>query len=273
MRKLFVSLILLSIISVASAEFTLESVNVKVSNIGSDGSAKVQESIKFLVKGNQSKLLYDSGFKTTDDLSFWTNITKIKDVRQHVNPSVVSISNFRLQPQPRSGCNPFVDFCHGELLIDYTVKPEYNGSVIVNGTGLFLVDEYKPRTTRFTLNPEALSFTNTDAGNLILEPEIYLTLELPQGSKVIEVNPSPVTDSVTDSVEELVWNDMVLVRFSLIYDVEESIDLEVSRFFSDALSDFQDTVRSQHGMAFIAIMAILVGSYIYINVSKKKREE
>ena len=270
MKKLFFALTLIMLFSLANAEFILESVNVKITNIKEDGSAKVQESIKFLIKGNYSSLIYDSGFKSKDDLSLWTNITGLKDVRQHVNPAKVDISDFRLQPQPRSSCNPFMDFCHGELLIYYTIQPVYNGSKIINNTGLFNVDEYKPRTTRYTLNPEALSFTKTEGNNMVLEPEVYLTIELPQNSKIIEINPSPLS-STGDS--QLVWNDVVLIRFNLVYDVEQSIDMEVSRFFSNAFSNFQATIKSQHGLAFLALIAILIGSYVYINIAKKKREE
>lgn len=270
MRKV---LILLLLISLASATFEIESVKVTISDIGTDGSAKVQESIKFLVKGNDSKLYYDSGFKTTDDLSFWSNKTGLKHVRQHVNPAVVSITNFRLQPQPRSGCNPFLDLCHGELIFDYTINPVYNKSKMVNGTGLFYVDKYKPRTIRYTLNPEALSFTKTEGGNIILEPDVSLTIKLPQAAKDVKINPSPTSSSSSGGIKKLLWNDVVLVRFSLVFEVEESIDKEVTKFFSDGFGNFQQTISSQHGTAFLAILGILVGSYIYINIAKKGREE
>lgn len=265
MKKLLVFLFLLSL---ASAQFDLESVHVTIGDIGADGTAQVKESIKFLVKGKDSKLLYDSGFKTTEGLSYWSEKTGLKEVRQHVNPAVVSIENFRLQPQPRSGCNPFMDFCHGELVFDYTIRPVYNGSEMVKGTGLFFVDNYKPRTTRYSLNPNALSFTKTEGGNIILEPDILLMIRLPQEGREVEVNPSPTSRDTS-----LSWTDMVLVKFSLVFDVEESIDKEVTRFFSDVFGNFQKTVRSQHGMAFLGIIGILIGSYIYINIAKKKREE
>jgi hypothetical protein len=270
MRK---ALILFLLISLASGTFEIESVTVTISDIESDGSAKVQESIKFLIKGNFSKVLYDSGFQTKDDLSFWSNVTKLKDVSQHVNPAIVRIENFRLQPQPRSGCNPFLDMCHGELLFDYSIKPAYNNSQLINGTGLFSVDKYKPRTTRYSLDPAALAFTKTEGGNLILDPKVSLVVELPVDSTDVSFNPSATSSSIQNGKKQLSWSDMVLVQFSLIFEVEESIDKEVTKFFSDVLSNFQKTIRSQHGMSFLALIVILVGSYIYINISKKKREE
>jgi hypothetical protein len=261
-------LALLLVCSIASADFILESVDVKINNIENDGSATVTESIKFLIKGDFAKAVYDGGIQTTDDLSVWSNNTGLSEVKLHVNPAVVAITNLRLQPQPRSGCNPFTDICHGELTIDYQISPVKNNSQIMSGTGLFFVEQYKPRTTRYILNHNALSFKKTEAGNFILDPEVRFSLELPAHSDEIRVTPAPNTKSDLTYT----WNDMVLVRLSVIFEVEEAIDKEVSRFFSDVLGSIQSTIASQHGMSFLLIIGILVGSYIYISISKKKKE-
>jgi len=265
--------LLLLILSVASAEFILESVQVTASNIQPDGTADVSETIKFLVKGNFSKALYDSGFKKTDDLALWSSNINLSDVRQHVNPAYVVISNFRLQPQPRTGCNPLLDLCHGSLQIGYKVSPVYNNSKGVSGTGLFSVDTYKPRTTRYVLNPNALSFTNTEGGNVLLEPDVYFTVQLPLDATLLEVNPPTKSTDLSGGMRTLTWTDMVLVQFSLIFEEEESIDKEVGGFFANSLSDFQGMLRSQNGLAFLAILGIMIGSYIYITIAKKKKEE
>jgi len=270
MKKLFAFLLLLSL---AGAEFILESIDVSVNDIQPDGSAAVRENIKFLVKGNYSKALYDSGLKTTDDLSFWTSNTGISEIRQHVNPAVVLIGNFRLQPQPRSGCNPFLDTCHGGLVISYTVRPVYGNSGLTNGTGLFFLDDYKPRTTRYTLNPAALSFTPTEGGNLLIASNVKFSVKMPQGSSVMEIDPEPSESFDSPQGKTLSWTDMVLVRFSLVFDVESSLGKEASDFFSDTILRFQDTASSSYGISFLIMLGILLGSYVYINVAKKKREE
>jgi hypothetical protein len=273
MRGLLFFVIMLSLAIAAFADFTLESVHVTITNIQPDGSAQVAESVKFLVRGNLSKSLYDSSLKTSGGLSLWSSTIGLSDVKQHVNPAVVVITNFGLQPQPRTGCNPFLDTCHGELKMAYSVKPVYNNTVPIDGTGLFTLDDYKPRTIRYTLNPNALSFTPSEGGNTLLGPEVWLTLELPQGSRLVEVNPSAT--SVQDAPEGKMfsWNDMVLARFSVVFEVEESIDKEVGAFFTNAFQNFQATLNSQHGIAFLVILAILVGSYVYITIAKKKKEE
>jgi len=270
MKQWFAFLLLLSL---ASAEFILESIDVTISDIQPDGSATVKENLKFMVKGNYSRALYDSGLNTKDDLSFWTSNTGIGDIRQHLNPAVVVIDNFKMQPQPRSSCNPFLDTCHGGLLIGYTIRPVYNNSDPVNGTGLFFIDRLKPRTTRYVLNPAALSFTPTEGGNMLIGPDVKFNIRLPQGSSLIEVDPEPTASSESSQGKVLSWTDMVLVRFSLVFDVEESIGKEASDFFSETILAFQNTASSTHGLSFLAMLVILVGSYIYINIVKKKKEE
>ena len=119
MRKL---LILLLFVTAINAEFLMEKVEVSVSDIQSDGSAHVHESIKFIMYGEYENSLYDSAI-SNNKLSYWSNITKLKDVKMHIDPSVVDVQDFRLRPQPRTKCNPIQETCHGELIIDYWAYP------------------------------------------------------------------------------------------------------------------------------------------------------
>ncbi len=277
-RILFLILVMLSAVH---AEFILERVEVTVSNIESDGSVKVTENIKMIITGEHSSSLYDSGYSGyyNNDLSFWSSTTALKDVKQHLNPSKMDITDFRLKPQPRGKCNPVQDLCHGELILEYTASPAYNktegSSVPVAGTGLFTVDEYKPRTKRYTLNPEALSFTTTEQGNIILDERVYLIIGLPQDSVVYDVNPLPDGEELElpARVSRLSWNDMILVKFSLVFDVEESLQEEVSDFFLGLAAGIDTMIRGEYGIAVIVIAVILVGGYFYISMAKRKKEE
>ncbi|HID72653.1 TPA: hypothetical protein EYP38_01815, partial [Candidatus Micrarchaeota archaeon] len=108
---------LLLLLSAAHADFLLERVDVSVSDIQDDGSAKVHESIRFIMIGDYAQALYDSGF-SNNDLAFWSAATDLKDVKKHVNPQTGEVKDFRLRPQPRTGCNPIQGTCHGELILD-----------------------------------------------------------------------------------------------------------------------------------------------------------
>ena len=124
----------------------LESLEVTVGSIQKEGTATVNEKIKLIIEGNSSKDLYDSGYAGNNTLAFWSMHTQIKDVKMHVNSGKVVVQNFRLQPQPQSGCNPFLNLCHGELRLSYTASPIIDSTTtgnaetrIVQGTGLFIV--------------------------------------------------------------------------------------------------------------------------------------
>lgn len=256
------------LISVVCAEFAIEKVEVSISDISPDGSAKVHESIKFILYGDYASSVYDSGI-SSNQLSFWSANIGLKDMKFHVNPSIVDIRDLRVRPQPRTQCNPIQKTCHGEIILDYSAYPSQNAS---NTSGIFNVEMYKPRTNRYTLNPSALSFTSTTDGNIILDENVYLYIDLPQNSILLDTNPQPSVTTET-SYETLAWTDVVLVKFSLIFDVEDSIDKEVSDFFTNQIKGIVDTLKSPHGFALVLLVVILVASYAYIVMSKRRDEE
>ena len=274
------ALALLIMLSVANADFLLERVDVTVSDIQDDGSAKVHESIKFIMIGDYAQALYDSGF-SNNDLAFWSTATDLKDVKMHIKPAKGDTKEFRLRPQPRTSCNPIQGTCHGELIMDYYVYPSYNVSedgrtqTAIPDSGLFDVQHYKPRTAKFSINPTALSFTKTEQGNIIIDDNVYLIVELPRGSTTLDVNPLPVgmEQEFPARISELSWSDMILVRFTLEFEVEKSLDKEVGEFFSNMLWAIVNGVNSPHGYALLIMLIIIVGGYIYINISKRKMED
>ena len=269
-------LILLLLATTLSADFLIEKVEVTVSDIQSDGSAKVHESIKFIMFVDYANSLYDSGI-ATNDLSRWSTNIGLKDVKIHVNTARVDVRDFRLRPQPRTKCNPIQGTCHGELILDYWAYPSYNSTTEepLAGTGLLTVEKYKPRTKRYTINPASLSFTTTPDGNIILEEDIYLTVNLPSDSTTLDVNPQPAGTDITfpASIASLSWDDIVLVKFSLIFDVEDSIDKEVTDFFAGIIRGISDTLSSPHGFALVLLIVILIGSYLYIIMARRRGEE
>ena len=212
-------------------------------------------------------------------MSFWSTITGLQNIKQHVNPARVEISDFIVRPQPRSKCNPIQGTCHGELILEYTASPSYNvteegEAVPIQGTGLFSVEKYKPRTTKYIIEPDALSFTKTSKGSLLLEENIYLKMRLPQETVVLDLNPKPedlVDIEVPARINELEWNDIILVKFSVIFEVEEPLEKEVSEFFYDLFGSIQDLLTGEYGGALLAIIIIIIGGYLYITIEKRTR--
>ncbi len=275
MRKALFLLLLLA--AAINAQFLIERVDVGISDISADGSAKVHESIKFIMYGNYSSSIYDSGI-SNNELSFWSTNTGLKDVKFHVNPAKVDIRDLRLRPQPRTKCNPIQGICHGELILDYKAYPTYldNQTLeIENGTGLFRIEKYKPRTRRYTINPQALSFTTTTEGNIILDDNVYLTISMPQDAIVLDINPQPADSDarLPSQIESLTWTDIVLVKFSLVFDVEDSIDKEVSDFFGSIFLGASRMLGGPQGPALIGLVVVIIGSFLYIMMAKRRGEE
>lgn len=274
MRRL---LVLLLLVAIARADFLTEKAEVTIGDILPDGSARVHESIKFLMFGNYSQSVYDSGL-SANDLSFWSTNIGLKDMKLHVNTAKVDIRDLRVRPQPRTKCNPIQGVCHGEIILDYLAYPAYSDNATLDpvpGTGLFTVEKYKPRTRRYTLNPQSLSFTTTPEGNIILDPMVYLVVKPPADSVVTDVNPQApdFSTQLPAHIDSLSWNDIVLVKFSLIFTVEDSIDKEVADFISGILVSITRTLSSPYGPALVAIVIILAGSYLYIATARRKGEE
>jgi hypothetical protein len=275
MRKALVLLLVLA--ALIHADFLIERVDVTLSDINADGSAKVHESIKFVMYGNYSSSIYDSGISNTE-LSFWSTNTGLKDVKFHVNPAIVDIRDLRLRPQPRTKCNPIQGICHGELILDYWAFPTYKDNQTFEmepGTGLFTIEKYKPRTRRYTINPAALSFTTTPEGNIILDDNVYLTINPPDAAKVLDINPQPTDSSIQlpASIDSLTWTDIVLVKFSLVFDEEDSIDKEVTDFFGGIFLGTSRLLGGPQGPAVIALAAVIIGSFLYITMAKRRGEE
>ncbi|MEM3706636.1 MAG: hypothetical protein QXS88_02555 [Candidatus Bilamarchaeaceae archaeon] len=269
--------LLLLLISIAGAEFILTSVDVTIRDIKPDGTAKVTENIKIMLVGEQAQNDYDAGF-SSNDISFWSSTTKLQDVRYHVNPAKVSIKELRVLPQPRKKCNPLQGVCHGELIIQYEIEPLYNDTngskTIVRDSGLFFVTKSKPRTTTYRLNPEALSFITTPQGNVLLPENVRLTIELPSNSVVTDLNPTPenVKIDLPAKLKTISWTDTILVKLSVVFEVEETLEGEVKDFFYNVYLSFYNILTGEHGWALIAIIVIIVSGYVYITIEKKGRE-
>lgn len=268
----------LMLLSIFHAEFILENVEVVIHDIKPDGSAKVTESIKIMIVGEQAQNEYDAGF-SSNDISFWSSTTKLQDVRYHVNPAKVSIKELRVLPQPQKKCNPLQEICHGELIIQYETLPIYmqenTSNEIVQNTGLFLITKSKPRTTTYRLNPESLSFITTPQGNILLANNVNLVLKLPENTVVTTLNPPPenLKTSLPAKMSTISWRDTMLVKLSVVFEVEDALEKEVADFFYEAYFSFYNILTGEYGWALIIMIVIIVSGYIYITLEKKGREK
>lgn len=274
MKKFLLFAALLSILSTPFAGFELRQLDVTII-VNDDGSAKVTERMQMLVTESYSISLYNSGL-SKNDLASWSTITELPNLRTHLSRQNVDIRNFRLRPQPLKQCNSLLDMCHGEILLEYDAYPYYekNDSVTVRlpATGVFNVDYYKPRTIRYILNPKIFTFETTEGGDSILKKEETLRIILPENSMVYEVNPFPDGTAIRlpQKMNELSWNNVVLTQFTLIFEREEGVDMEITNFFNSIRDNITTIIFGKDGMAVVFIIVVLFGSYLYLKNVKRR---
>jgi len=273
---LFLVLIFLSVVSLGHSTFTKKNVHMII-NVDENGVSHITEGITFNVVGKESQSNYILGLKN-NELSSWTSITNLPTLRYHLNTEIVNIENFRILPQPLKNCNQATDSCLGEINLNYDAYPYYNlsSNLPIEGTGIFMENKYKPRTTRFVLNPNSLSFETTEVDNMIrLNKNSILTIKLPEGATVFDVNPIPDKLSglaFPTHLNEYEWRNTLLVKFSFVYEIEESLDEEVLNFFSNLYNKFDVLVSGPEGFSTMAIIVILIAFYVSLtSIGNKNR--
>lgn len=274
LQFLFLAIFLLP--SLLYSQFTIKSVNVDIT-LDDNGYAQVQETIRFYVHGDEAQANYLSGLNN-NELSFWSSTTKLSDIRVHLNSKIVNIENFRIVPVVLKNCNDQIGICQGELNLNYNALPYYDIKTKepIPDTGFVNLDEYKPRTTKYSINSEALFFETSELGHIIrLNEYTKLTINLPKGSKVLEVN--PISDSLKsisfpNDLRTYSWQNTLLVKFSFVYEIEKGLDEEILDYFSDLYKNLDQIIFGAEGFSILAIAIILFAFYVALtSIDKKKR--
>ena len=255
------------------AGFQLGTLKVTV-EANKDGSAHVEEKIHMFITSTDSINLY-MGSLTRNDIATWKDRIGLNDIRHHVSSNVVEIRNMRIRPQPVDKCNLGAGTCEANLIFDYDVYPIMHNDTAVNGTGLFITENFKPRTTRYRLNPGALSFATTSDGDIMLPKEATLTLIIPKDASNIYVQPLP-QDMVDmrpplKGVSTFAWGNTVLPKFEFTFEREESLETEILQFFQSIQDYVSDAISGPQGIAIILIVLVAAGSFVYLNRMKKKK--
>lgn len=263
-------IMLLLFASVVCAQFQLQSTDISI-KLNEDGSAIVEERVSLLIpSADQYTIqLYQSGFNQ-NTLANWQEITNISDIKTHVSSARTDIRNLIIRPQPLARAG--LEYFRGQIIIDYLAYPFYTDGVPVNGTGLVTMSNYKPRTTRYILNENAFSLGRTDTGDIALDRTTTLSITPPSDAMITYLN--PITHELLDAkfpvrAETLSWTDITLVQFSLAYEVEQTLDKEVSKFFSDFQDKLRSALTSSEGIAALLVAGVLVVSYAYLRLSRR----
>jgi hypothetical protein len=268
------------LIGSAHAGFSLTDL-VVAATLNQDGSAHVEERIDFVVGTASSRQLYESSLEYKNDLATWKERLELNDVRHHVSLAEVSINDIRVQPQPVKNCNSYIESCEASLVFDYTVL-----APSMNRSGLLTLDRYKPRTTRYALNSNALSFDVTKTGEILLPKGTKLVVEVPRDAQRIyfskppdnlEENAKFATDPsgkikyYVGSLRSFEWSGQTLPRFEISYEIEESLESEMVGFIAGMQTYILGVVAGTQGLAVIGLALVVVVSAVYLTSIRKKR--
>lgn len=266
--------------SLGFAAFELRSSTLNVYLDGPDlattGKVQVTEEFEIALTTQDSIELYRSGLAapTANDLAAWQTRTGINEIGYHLSPANGSLTNVRVQPQTPYLCNQITGVCVARIILSYDYAPTMANNAPVNGTGLFNLDSYKPRTTRFTLNPEHFSFPTNENKDVILSSATTLIFHLPNSARVISIQPPPPELAGARppyaGVTTFTWKDMILTRFEFTFELEDQLQTEVLGFFSQLEQSAVSLIFGPEGLILVFILLIAFGSYVYLNQMKKK---
>jgi hypothetical protein len=260
------------------ADFSMRSLNVFI-NVNRDGSANVEERLEVVINGFSSRELYQTTLGAYSDLATWKERTELSELRHHVSRANAEINNLRVIPQRIDYCNAALGTCYATIVLDYSVAAGKNGS------GLIKIDPYKPRTIRYSLQQEALSFEQTKTGDLVIPPGTNISISIPQQAEKIYFSKAPVglegndaafrydqTDNMryyTGTQRTFTWRGDTLSSFQFTYEIESPLEAEVLGFFRDSQLGLMNFFTGPEGIAAIIMLAAGAVSVYQFNRLKK----
>ncbi|MGC9057854.1 MAG: hypothetical protein ACP5H8_02120 [Candidatus Micrarchaeia archaeon] len=249
------------ITSITSAAFSYVSTTVKVYP-DTEGNAHVTERITIRFDDANSAQLYDTNMGITNDLTSWKKWTNIDNIRYHVNPNVVSISNLRITPLPKRSLSIINPSYEAVLQIDYDAK------------GLFNKTTIKARTYGYSIKKNSLIFSTNARGDIVLEESDNLYIILPENVYVKSVIPlSQNIDILTKNQKEFFWRGKTtLENFDFTYVYEESMRQEVETYFNSLIENLWEQVGSQEGRYFVVMLLVVFLSYLLLRWKVKTNE-
>ncbi|MFH1306748.1 MAG: hypothetical protein ABIH83_03805 [Candidatus Micrarchaeota archaeon] len=281
MRKANITFLTLVLLFCALyAEFELRSLTISIT-LNPDGTAHAVEEARLFITGEQSINLYQQS-RVFNDLSTWINRTGISDLRTHASRAYVELSELQVRSESVDSCNNIAQTCYATLVLDYDVYPINNQS-----SGIVDMDMYKPRTTKFSLRNEVFAFNRSKTDDIILSQGTSIEITVPD--EATRLTFSKVPDNFDEAEKELfrfdsktgnnyyvgnmrnfVWSGQTLSQFGMSYEIEQSLEEEITRFFSYLQKKIFDTLFSYAGIAYILATLSILLSFIWLHSLESK---
>ena len=270
---LLAALLMLSPLFAASltGEFQLTHSEISIT-LYDDGTAHAVESMRIFMNNTQSIKLYEDTMQS-NDLATWVGRTGISDLRTHIASTSVEVGNLQVKSKSPDNCNSLQGVCFATLVLEYDIRPLY-----ADKPGLVKLDNFKPRTTRYTFISDALLLPRSSSGDILLSPSTVLRIILPIDSSDILFSQLPnnlqnetsrfiydPSQGYSGSVREFVWTDQTLSKFSITFQREAPLESEIMGYFSRLQTSVFETAFSIQGAAFILVVLVLLVSILWVH--------
>lgn len=244
-------LVLFAGVQASHAAFTVLNINTTVT-LNQNTSATVTDIIKLSVNGTSVQEYSTDRVALNLSLSQWQNIIGPSLIEHIVNPKG-AIYNFNFLPGPLVNES-------GNKIAYLTLAYSVENVTTVNQTG--------PRSFVYQFNDNVFNFQHAESG-AILGTNTTLTIILPSGSQINEVRPLPDLPALGyeqsyKNATKLVWDsDEPLSQFQLTYTVQQSLQSEVTSFFSQLYSKL-----GAFSYVIIIVAIVLFVVYTYLKIAK-----
>lgn len=268
-------LVLMMLAGIAFCNFELRALNVSIT-LNPDGTAHVVEEAHLFINTSQSIELYKQS-RTVNDLSSWTARTEISDLRTHLSRAYVEISNLQVRPGTVQNCNNVAETCYASLVLDYDVYP-----IRGKTAGLLDASMYKPRTTKYSLRNEVFTFNRSKTDDIILSKNMAIFVAVPDDATRITF--SKVPDNFNDAdillfkfdsktgnnyyygqKRSFEWSGQTLSQFGMSYELEQSLEDEITQFFSQMQKKIFGSILSAEGLAYILAAITILASLLWLH--------
>jgi len=237
-----------------------------------DGTAHAVESMRIYMNNTQSIKLYEDTMQS-NDLATWVSRTGISDLRTHITSASVEVGNLQVRSQSPENCNSILGVCFATLVLEYDIRPLYTDK-----PGILKLENYKPRTTRYTLNSDVLLLSRSSSGDILLPPNTMLRIILPADASDIKFSQLPnnlkndtsrfiydPSQGYSGHERQFVWSDQTLSKFSVAFQREAPLESEILSYFSRLQKMVFDTAFSIEGAALILVLIVLLVSVLWVH--------
>lgn len=230
-----------------------------------DGTAHVVEEVQLIVSPNVVDLYKDSLRSTRLTITDWQRTTGSRNLRYHILGANASPMNTRVFPRPLQRFQ-YVEKSIAVIAVEYDTSGPIFGAA-----------EAGPRKTRYAFAPAVLSFENAPEGQVLPENAVLVMNILPNSkADISKIFPRPTfptsPDGKLSTAIAYTWNAtggaIPLTPFEFSFITEQSIDAEVSAYFSSMQARTTQLLFSNYGLLLVILALVFLALFFILKRTK-----